>query len=72
MAKQVARAVRGHLFLLASLNTILVANSFNLPVPGREEDESTNREDLEDEGQTEDCSGQGFGGSQRSSAASNE
>jgi len=35
--KAVSRAVRGHLLIDAALNTILVANTYNVPVPTNKE-----------------------------------
>ena len=35
--KAVSRAVRGHLLVDAALNTILVADTYNVPVPTKQE-----------------------------------
>ena len=39
--KAVSRAVRGHLVVYAALNTILAADTYNVPVPTKQEDDDS-------------------------------
>ena len=47
--KAISRAVRGHMLVDAALNTILIADAYNVPVPTRESAEAADEQDLAEE-----------------------
>ncbi len=52
--KAIARSVRGHLLVDAALNTMLVADAYNLPLPLQTSDTDEIAEEADDSGMTEE------------------
>ena len=53
--KAISRAIRGHLLVAAALNTMLVANAFNLPLPTPDVDGDDSEPSKEDGENALDC-----------------